>query len=234
MLAPIICLWYAFGHTLIAFDQVMSLNPTWFSNIFGWYFLWGGFLSGVSATALACVLLRATTPGWDVEITPSRMHDLGKMVFAFSIFWMYLFFAQYIVIWYGNLPEETQFFQARLGPQFLQDSWKLIDWKLLDLPYVKLSLAAWVGCWVTPFWVLLGQRPKRTPVILGGVAAISLLGFWLERNALVWPSLVPDDGAAWAGPIQIGIALGFLGAFVLNFLIFSRVFPTLPLPKRSS
>ena len=131
VLAPIICLVYAFGHTLIAFDQVMSLSPTWFSNIFGWYFLWGGFLSGVSATALACVLLRATTPGWDVEITSSRMHDLGKMVFAFSIFWMYLFFAQYIVIWYGNLPEETQFFQARLGPQFLQDSWKLIDWDLL-------------------------------------------------------------------------------------------------------
>ncbi len=232
VLAPIICLWYAFAHTLIAFDQVMSLNPTWFSNIFGWYFLWGGFLNGVAATALACVLLRATTPGWDVEITSSRMHDLGKMVFAFSIFWMYLFFAQYIVIWYGNLPEETQFFQARLGPQFLQDSFKLIDWKLLDLPYVKLSLAAWVGCWVTPFWVLLGQRPKRTPAILGGVAAISLLGFWLERNALVWPSFGTENDHLWAGPAQIAIALGFLGAFVLNFLIFSRVFPTLPLPKR--
>jgi hypothetical protein len=85
---------------------------------------------------------------------------------------------------------------------------------------------------VTPFWVLLGQRPKQTPVILGGVALISLLGFWLERNALVWPSLVPHDGASWAGPIQIGIALGFLGAFVLNFLLFSRVFPTLPLPRK--
>jgi hypothetical protein len=232
MLAPIICLVYAFGNTVVVFDQVMALNPTWFSNIFGWYFLWGGFLCGVSATALACVLLRATTPGWDVEITSDRMHDLGKMIFAFSIFWMYLFFAQYIVIWYGNLPEETQFFQARLGPQFLQDSWKLIDWKLLELPYVKLSLVAWVGCWVTPFWMLLGERPKRTPLILGGVALASLLGFWLERNALVWPSLVPADGGAWVGPIQIGIALGFLGAFVLNFLLFSRVFPTLPLPKR--
>jgi hypothetical protein len=232
VLAPIIGLWYAFGHTLIAFDQVMALNPTWFSNIFGWYFLWGGFLNGVAATALACVLLRASTPGWDVEITTSRMHDLGKMVFAFSIFWMYLFFAQYIVIWYGNLPEETQFFQARLGPQFLQDSFKLIDWSLLERPYVKLSLVAWVGCWVTPFWVLLGQRPKKTPVILGSVAAISLLGFWLERNALVWPSLVPNDGMSWAGPIQFGVALGFLGAFVLNFLLFTRVFPTLPLPKR--
>jgi hypothetical protein len=232
VLAPIICLWYAFAHTLVAYDQVMSLNPTWQSTIFGWYFLWGGFLNGVCATALTCVLLRATAPDWRIEITSNRMHDLGKMIFAFSIFWMYLFFAQYIVIWYGNLPEETQFFQSRLGPQFLQDSWKLIDWKLLDLPYVKLCLVAWTGCWVTPFWVLLGERPKRTPLILGGVALASLLGFWLERNALVWPSLVPENGASWAGPIQFGVALGFLGAFVLNFLLFARVFPTLPLPKK--
>jgi hypothetical protein len=80
--------------------------------------------------------------------------------------------------------------------------------------------------------MLLGQEPKRTPAILGGVSAVVLFGFWLERNALVWPSLVPDDGAAWIGPIQIGIALGFLGAFVLVCLTFIRIFPTLPLPQR--
>lgn len=232
VLAPIVCLWYAFAYTLVAFDQVMSLQPTWYSNIFGWYFLWGGFLCGVAATALASVLLRATTPGWAAEITRPRMHDLGKMIFAFSIFWMYLFFAQYLVIWYGNLPEETQFFTSRLGTQFLQDTWYFVGSRI-DEPYVRLSLVAWVGCWVTPFWVLLGQRPKKTPAILGGVAAIVLLGFWLERNALVWPALVPHDGSAWFGPIQIGIAAGFLGAYVLVFLVFTRVFPTLPLPARS-
>jgi len=231
-LAPIVALFYAFGMSFVAFDQVMSLTPTFFSTIFGWYFLWGGWLSGVAATALICVLLRSTVPGWDVEITRDRMHDLGKMVFAFSIFWMYLFFAQYMVIWYGNLPEETQFYRMRLGSQFLQDTWFFL-WSRFDEPYVRLSLFAWIGCWVTPFWVLLGQRPKRTPAILGSVAAIVLLGFWLERNALVWPSLVPTDGNAWVGPIQLGIAAGFLGAFTLVFLIFSRVFPTLPLPKRS-
>ena len=230
ILAPVVCLLYAFGFTLIAFDQVMSLNPTWFSNIFGWYFSWAGFLNAVAATSLICVLLRRS-PGWDVEITSDRLHDLGKMLFAFSIFWMYLFFAQYLVIWFGNLPEETQFFQARLGSQFLQDTWYW-SWDRLNEPYVKLSLAAWAGCWIVPFWALLGERPKRTPEILGGVALISLFGFWLERNVLVWPSLVPDDGMAWLGPIQIGIALGYLGAFTLVYLVFSRVFPTLPLPQR--
>ncbi len=58
-------------------------------------------------------------------------------------------------------------------------------------------------------------------------------GFWLERNVLVWPAFVPEDGSAWLGPIQLGIALGFLGGFILVFLLFSRVFPTLPLPRRS-
>jgi hypothetical protein len=159
------------------------------------------------------------------------MHDLGKMIFAFSIFWMYLFFAQYNVIWYGNIPEETQFFELRLGSQFLQDTWDF-QWRRFDEPYVKLSMVAWIGCWWIPFWVLLGQVPKKTPVILGSVATAVLLGFWLERNALVWPSLVPADGGAWIGPIQLGVAGGFLGAYLLVFLIFSRVFPTLPLPEK--
>jgi hypothetical protein len=230
VLAPINCLAYAFLFGLVVFDQVMSLSPTWFSTIFGWYVCWGGFLSAVAATALASVLLRATTPGWKVEITTARMHDLGKMLFAFSIFWMYLFFSQYNVIWYGNLPEETQFFELRLGSQFLQDTWTF-DWRRLDEPYVKLSLTAWVGCWWIPFWVLLGQAAKKTPVILGSVSVAVLLGFWLERNALVWPSLVPADGGAWFGGVQLGIAAGFVGAYLLVFLIFSRVFPTLPLPE---
>ena len=233
VLAPINCLAYAFLFAVVVFDQVMSLSPTWYSTIFGWYVCWGGFLSAVAATALASVLLRATTPGWKAEVTTARMHDLGKMILAFSVFWMYLFFSQYNVIWYGNIPEETQFFELRLGSQFLQDTWD-VDWRRFDEPYVKLSLTAWVGCWWIPFWVLLGQAPKKTPAILGGVSAAVLLGFWLERNALVWPSLVPADGGAWLGPIQLGIAGGFLGAYLLVFLIFSRVFPTLPLPQRGT
>ncbi len=229
-LAPVVALAYAFGYGMLGVDQVMSLTPTWYSTLFPWYFAWGGFLSGVAATALASVVLRRSR-GWEEQVTRPRMHDLGKMVFAFSVFWMYLFFAQYIVIWYGNLPEETQFYASRLGSQFLQDTWN-VDWARFAQPYVPLSLTAWAGCWVIPFWVLLGQRPKRTPWILGPVALAVLVGFWLERNALVWPSLVPGDGGAWLGPIQLGLAAGFLGAFLLVFLAFSRVFPSLPLPQR--
>jgi len=230
LLAPIIALLYAFGYTVVGYDQVMSLTPTWFSTMFGWYFTWSGFLSGIAMTTLICVLLR-NAPGWEGELTKERFHDLGKMLFAFSIFWMYLFFSQYIVIWYGNLPEETQFFELRLGTQFLQDTWHFVFDRLGE-PYVATSLIAWAGCWIIPFWVLLGQAPKRSWYIVGPVAGIMLIGFWLERNVLVWPSLVPADSFAWLGPVQLGIAAGFFGAFALVVLTYNRIFPTLPVPRR--
>jgi hypothetical protein len=230
-IAPALLLLYAFGFSIVGFDQVMSLSPQWYSNLFGAYFSWGGFLSAVAATALLTVLHRRA-PGLEGEITRGRMHDLGKMLFAFSIFWMYLFWSQYLPIWYGNLPEETFFLEARLGTQFFQSTWD-IDWSRLAEPWVKMTLTAWIFCWVIPFWVLLGQRPKQTPVILGSVGLASLIGFWIERNVLIWPSLAPKDQMAWAGPVQFGIALGFLGAFALVYLTFTRVFPSLPVPRRS-
>jgi Ni/Fe-hydrogenase subunit HybB-like protein len=234
VLAPIICLAYAFGFSIIGFDQVMSLSPTWFSNLFGAFFAWGAFLSAVSVTALLTVLHRRY-PGLEGEVTRDRLHDLGKMVFAFSIFWMYLFFSQYLVIWYGNLPEETEFIQARLGTQFLQSTWYFEGFweRIFHEPWVPVTLFAWICIWVIPFWFLLGQRPKRTGWLLASVAALSALGFWVERNVLVWPSLVPEDTWAFLGWIQIGVALGFLGAFSLTFLVFTRVLPSLPVPQRS-
>lgn len=233
-LAPVICLLYAFGYSIIGFDQVMSLEPMWYSNLFGAFFAWGGFLCAVSVTTLLAVLHR-NYPGLEGELTRGRFHDLGKMIFAFSIFWMYLFFSQYLVIWYGNLPEETGFIRDRLGEGFLQDVWLLEGFwtRVRTEPWVVVTLLAWLCVWVIPFWCLLGQKPKRTWWFVGTIAAISAFGLWLERNVLVWPSLVPQDTWAWLGFVQIGVALGFLGAFALVFLTFTRVFPSLAVPRRA-
>jgi len=233
VLAPMICLAYGFGFSMIAFDQVMSLTPTWFSNLFGAYFAWGGFLSAVSVTALLSVLHRSYA-GLEGEITTDRLHDLGKMIFAFSIFWMYLFFSQYLVIWYGNLPEETQFFGARLGTEFLKDTWYWEGWwdRVWGEPWVKVTLFAWICIWVIPFWCLLGQRPKKTGWFLATIATVSAFGFWVERNVLIWPSLVPKNTWAFLGVVQIGTALGFLGLFALTFLLYTRRFPSLAVPQR--
>jgi hypothetical protein len=244
-LAPIICLAYALGWTFWTFDQVMSMEQTWYSNLFGAFVAWGGILSAVAAVSLISVLLRGNAD-FAPEITKGRLHDLGKLVFAFSIFWMYLFFSQYLVIWYGGIPEETQYFYDRLGPQFMIDkgfsvaqwarAWIPWDWSWARLSegYGWLSMSVWFAIWVIPFWVLLGEVPKKTTWILGPVAALVVVGFWLERNLLVWPSVVKGDGMAWLGPIQIGVAAGFAGAYVLVYLLYSRVFPSLALPERSS
>ena len=242
-LAPIMCLIFALGYSLLVFDQVMSMEQLWFSNLFGAFVSWGGILSAVAAIALIAVLHR-NSPGLEGHVTEKRMHDIGKMILAFSIFWMYLFFSQYLVIWYGNLPEETVFFRDRLGPQFVIDkgfsdaawarAWSSFDfdWARLDDAYGWTSMIVWACCWIVPFWVLLGQKPKKTPAILGGVATVVLVGLWIERNLLIWPSVVKDGGFAWFGGLQLGIALGFLGAFALVFLIYTRVFPSLAVPAQ--
>lgn len=244
-LAPIICLLFGIGFSLFAFDQVMSMEQTWFSNLFGAYVCWGGILSAVAASTLLGVLHR-DRPGWQGQITDARMHDIGKLLFGFSIFWMYLFWSQYLVIYYGNLPEETFFVRERLGPQFMMDkgfteyafaqSWTAWDfeWARLTQGYGWVSMVVWAFCWIIPFWVLLGQRPKQTKWIVGPVAFGVLLGIWLERNLLVWPSVVKGgDMTAFLGLIPLGIAAGFVGAFVLVFLFYSRVFPSLSLARES-
>jgi hypothetical protein len=230
-MAAVLVISYAVCYSLLAMDMIMSLSPEWVSTMFPAYFSWGGFLSSITLLTLICLFMRNSNE-LDGEVTVSRRHDLGKMIFAFSIFWMYLFWSQYFVIWYANIPEETGFIVDRLGSQFVQDTWYMSGfWGRIGEPYARLTLSAWFLVWVVPFWVLLGASPKKTPAILGTVAAGSLLGFWIERYILVTPSLVsPADVLAGApvtpfSAIELGIGIGFPGLFFLCFFAFARVFP---------
>jgi len=237
-LSAVLVLSYALCYSLVGIDLIMSLAPEWVSTLFPAYYAWGGFLSAVSMTTVVCLVMR-NSKDLEGEITTSRMHDLGKMIFAFSIFWMYLYWSQYFVIWYANIPEETAFVTARLGSQFVQDVWYMDGfWTRLAEPYVYVTLSVWILVWVLPFWVLLGQLPKKTPAILGPIALGSVVGFYLERYILVTPSLVPPK-AVLAGtaitpfsPLELGIAAGFVGLFFLSFLSFAKVFPG-ALPAKS-
>jgi len=244
-MAPPLILFFAVGYSLVVFDQVMSMEQMWFSNLFDAYVLWGGIL-GAMALTLVIGLFHRDAPGFAGEVTDKRMHDIGKLVFGMSIFWMYLFFAQYLVIYYGNLPEETSFLRDRLGPQFVIDkgytaavwakAWTDWDfeWFRLKEGWGWISMIVWACNWIIPFWVLLGEKPKKTPWIAGPVATLILIGFWLERNLLIWPSVIKEDQLAWLGPVQICIALGFSGAFALVFLVYSRVFPSLAVTGKGS
>ena len=198
VLAPMVGVLFAVVYTLISFDLVMSLAPMWRSTLFGWYFFAGAFWSGVTAMALTAVLLRRRLGENNLFTNPVVMHDFGKMVFAFSVFWIYLLFAQYIVIWYGDLPPETFFVVQRVH----------------HMPWSPLSIACLVLIWLIPFVALMSVRTKKSPIILGTVAALGLAGMWLERYVLVVPSLSLD--AIPFGPTQFLITLGFLGVFLIS------------------
>ena len=197
VIAPLLGGLYVFIYSLLSFDLIMSLAPVWRSTLFGWFFFAGCFLSAVTAMALVASILRGRLGVGNLFTNETIMHDHGKLVFAFSVFWVYLLFAQYIVIWYGDLPVETFFIVQRVQV----------------MPWRPLSIACLVLIWLIPFVVLMSVRAKKNPLVLGVVATLLLIGIWLERYVLIVPSLSPN--AIPFGVTQLLISLGFLGAFLL-------------------
>ncbi|NIM51164.1 MAG: hypothetical protein GTN62_14590 [Gemmatimonadales bacterium] len=204
-LAPLLCLLYAYLFTLLAFDLVMSLAPYWLSNLFGAFFFMGSFLTGLTLLGLMTVFWRRRL-GMREMIGREQFHDLGKLVFGFSIFWAYLVYSQVLVIWYGNLPEETSFLFYRF--------WG--EWR---------PIAVLVGLMVflIPFWGLIWVKAKVTAFTFTLFVLISFVGVWLERYLLVQPSLT-EHGPAFGLP-EFGITAGFLGLFLFAYGIFARTFP---------
>jgi hypothetical protein len=196
-LAPAVCICFAVVYSLLAFDLVMSLSPLWHSTLFGWWFFAGAFWSAIVTMSLTAVCLRRVLGPGNIFTEGRIMRDIGLMVFAFSIFWAYTLFAQYIVIWYGDIPMETFFIAIRV--HYLP--WAFMSWLTVTL------------VWVIPFVVLLGIRPKKTPLILGTVAALGMVGIWSEIYVLVVPSLSPRSVPF--GWVEILVTAGFMGAFWL-------------------
>jgi hypothetical protein len=203
VLAPATALIYAFIMGMIAWDFAMSLEPDWFSTLIGPFFFMGAFLGGLMTTALIVVTLRSRLALED-WILPSTLHDLGKLCFGFTVFWGYLFFSQYIVIWYGLLPHEQEFVIHRYTP-----------------PFHTIAQLVGLGVFVIPFFGLMGVAPKRTPPLLATFATISLVGLWLERYLLVYPSLyqgVAHLPFSWYEPASLVLFAGLYAAAISFFL----------------
>ncbi len=206
-LSVVMALCYAYIYSMIAFDLVMSLAPRWHSTLFGAYFFTGAYWSAVVTMALIAVALGRGVSGEIEHRYRDALHDIGKLFFACSVFWVYLLFAQYIVIWYGDIPAETFFVVPRV--QYLP--WGALGWSALIL------------IWAIPFCVLMGKRPKRTPAILAPVCVLGLIGMWIERYVLVVPSL--SRAHIPFGWVEVLITLGFFGAFGLAALPGLRMVP---------
>jgi hypothetical protein len=205
-LAPLYVVLYAYVFTLVAFDGIMALQPHWFSNLLGGWIFMGAFLGAHMLLALLMSYGAAHLGVADL-VSPKQRHDLGKLCFGFTVFWTYLMWAQFLVIWYGNLPEETGFVFARLWGHWL-----------------PIAKAVIFGMFVIPFFGLLGVAPKKSRVTLGFFASLSLIALWLERYLLVMPSVTALPGPTFGLP-ELGPTLAFLGLFLLSYALFARAVP---------
>jgi len=156
--------------SMVGFEWVMSLETPWFSTLFGAWFTVGAFLSGICAGAL---VLYSRRQRFDSALRYTQK-SIGGLMFGFSTFWAYFYFSQLIVIWYGNLPEETSYLAERIG---------------YNTPYWFLARLVFALCWVIPFSVLLGRKPKRTPVATLAMALTIYAGLILQSWLMIHVSV---------------------------------------------
>ncbi|MDA0327672.1 MAG: hypothetical protein O2958_01475 [Gemmatimonadetes bacterium] len=205
-MAPAIVMVYALVMTIVVYDWVMSLEPHWFSTMMGPWFFMGALWGGIAATALWSMYLRTKHDDFKNLIGIQQRHDVGKLTFAFTVFWGYLFFSQYIVIWYGKLPWEQAWIIRRSG-----ETWG---------GYSMLTLAI---CFLIPFVGLMGRKPKMKPALLSFFATTILVGLWLERYGILAPSLHHEGDPIFTiwqpliGCMFLGLYLGAVRWFLSTF-----------------
>src|SRR6201996_9149662 len=205
-----------FGFTvpLFAFDTIMSLEAHWFSTMFGWYNFAALWVSGIAVITLTLIILREN--GYMEWVTTDHLHNLGQLMFGFSIFWTYLWFAQFLLTWYANIPEEAAYFYKRWEPQFK--------------PWFWLNI---VVNFLTPLLVLMSRDSKRMVKILKVACIILICGHWLDYFQMIMPGTVGPQ-ASWAveiGPIEITVLIGFAGLFIFTMLSSLSKFKSL-IPKK--
>ena len=184
---------FAFSVTFFAFDYLMSLTPHWYSTIFGVYFFAGCVLGFFALmTVLAFLVQRAGVLRH--AITTEHYHDLGKLVFAFTVFWAYIAFSQYMLMWYANLPEETFWYAARQAGSWL---W----WSLVLL----------FGHFIVPFLALISRSVKRRKPLLAAAAVWMLAMQWADVYWLVMPGKSP--GTIPFSLMDVAVFLGVGGLF---------------------
>jgi hypothetical protein len=199
---------FALTITFASFDWLMSLDAHWYSTIFGVY-VFSGALLAMLAFLMRFVLYLDRTGVMRKTITKEHWHDLGKLIFAFTVFWGYMAFSQYFLIWYGNVPEETIWFLHRW-----EHGWEYI------------SLLIVFGHFVVPFFVLFPFNAKRSRPVMLVMTVWILVMHWIDLYWIIMPNLHSE--AVRFSWIDIAPMLGIGGIFVWFFWNRVRVGPLLP------
>ena len=197
---------FAFGWIVLSWDLSMSLDLHFQSTMYGWWVFMGGWVAALASFTLLTMAWRRYLDRYDL-ITEKHFHDLGKLCFAFTAFWGYLTFGQYLVIWYGNMGEETHWARLRL----------IQPW----LPLTLLAVTLMFG----PFFGLMSRSAKVFLPTMALFALFTVFGLWFHRYLEVYPSLYYQSADAPLGLWELGITLGFLGIWGFCYMSFMDAFP---------
>jgi hypothetical protein len=206
-IAVAIAIAYGYGWSLLSFDLSMGLSLHFQSTLYGWWFFMGAWLTALTLWSLLVLAWRHYL-GAEGVIGENHFHDLGKLVFAFTAFWGYLTFGQYLVIWYGNMPEETHWPRLRL----IQ-------------PWTWITVWAVLFVFFFPFFGLLSRAAKVFKPTFVLFTLVSFVGMWMVRYLEVYPSLYGVVPGAPFGLWEIGVTLGFIGLWATCYLAFMNAFP---------
>lgn len=199
--STIFIVFFAITSSTSAWDWTLSIDTHWFSTMYGWYNFASWFVSGLAAITLIVVLLREN--GYIKIVSSEHLHDLGKFVFAFSIFWAYIWFGQFLLIYYANIPEESIYFLERLESDYYS-------------PFFFVTL---ILNFFFPFLVLMTRDSKRHTIFLKIVCSVVLVGQWLNFYLMVTPGILKENGGF--GFLEIGTTLIYLSAFL--FVVLSNL-----------
>jgi hypothetical protein len=195
--------------SIMSWDWIMSVDPHWFSTLFGWYVFASFFVSGITVICLVTLYLKSR--GYLEYVNTSHIHDLAKFMFGFSVFWTYLWFSQFMLIWYANIPEEITYFVTRI--------------ELYNLPF----FGAVVMNFLFPVLILINTDFKRISWILVMAGVVILLGHYIDFFNMIMPGTVGDQW--FIGVSEIASVLFFLGLFI--YVVFTALTKVPLLPKRN-
>lgn len=217
-LAVFMALAFNFTWIVLAWDLSMSLDVHFQSTMYGWWFFMGGWVAALASWTLLVMAWRSHLHAENM-ITASHFHDLGKLCFAFTAFWGYLTFGQYLVIWYGNLSEETHW--ARL---------RLID------PWTPITMTVVTLMFVAPFFGLLSRAAKVYLPTMALFAACLVVGLWFHRYDEIYPSIYGfREGISLPlGFWELSVTAGFLGIWGLCYIAFMDAFPRMRVVLQTS
>ena len=190
---------YIVTESIMSWDWIMSIDPHWFSTLFGWYVFASMFVSGITTIALIAIYLKSK--GYLEFVNDSHIHDLGKFMFGVSIFWTYLWFSQFMLIWYSNIPEEVTYFITRIEDY--------------NLPFFGML----VMNFIFPLLILMNSDYKRVNYFIVMAGIVIIIGHYMDVFNMIMPSAVGDQW--FIGIAEIGGFLFFLGLFI--FIVFKEL-----------